>query len=157
MRDYEIGAFKIALDLDFFALIPSRGDIALKDLAGKVSLDEDRTGRVIRLLITCRFFQERRPGLFSHNSFSNALQRDDEMRSMVQYSFDEMLKASAEASVALKAHPFESDSVYFPFFTRFGVPIFNYYKKYPEKSGRFARAMAQRRKTRFSLSSAYRF
>lgn len=60
-----------------------------------------------------------------------------------------MLKASAEASVALKANPFEADSVCCPFYTRFGVPIFEYYGKYPENSGRFAQAMAGWRKSEY--------
>lgn len=67
--------------------------------------------------------------------------------------FDEMLKASAEASVALKAHPLQSDSVHCPFYARFGVPIFEYYAKYPENSGRFAQAMAGWRKS-WSFDSA---
>ena len=61
-----------------------------------------------------------------------------------------MLKASAEASVAIKADPFDTDSVHCPFYTRFGVPIFDYYVKYPEKSGRFAKAMAGWRKCKYS-------
>lgn len=63
--------------------------------------------------------------------------------------FDEMLKASAEASVAIKASPFESDSVHCPFYTRFGVPIFDYYEKYPQNAGRFAKAMAGWRKSEY--------
>lgn len=86
MRGYENAAFQIALDFDFFALVPSEGDIALEELARKAGLDQDRAGRVIRLLITYRFFQESRPGFFAHNSFSIALQRDEEIRSMVHYS-----------------------------------------------------------------------
>ena len=86
MRGYETGAFQIALDFDFFTLIPSEGDIPLEDLANKAGLDQDRTARVVRLLIASRFFKESRPGFFSHNSFSIALQKDDEMRSMVHYS-----------------------------------------------------------------------
>ena len=53
-----------------------------------------------------------------------------------------MLKAATESSVALRANPYESDSVHCPFYTRHGVPIFDYYKKYPEHAGRFAKAMA---------------
>lgn len=86
MRGYEIAAFQIALDFGFFTLVPSEGDIQLEDLASKAGLDQDRTGRVIRLLITQRFFEESRPGFFSHSSFSIALQKDDEIRSMVHYS-----------------------------------------------------------------------
>ncbi|KAL8788411.1 MAG: hypothetical protein Q9195_007290 [Heterodermia aff. obscurata] len=146
MRGYEIGAFQIALDFGFFSLVPSEGDIKLEDLASQAGLDQDRTGRIMRLLITHRFFQESTTGAFSHNSFSIGLQRDEDMRAMVHYSFDEMLKASAEASVAIKANPFKSDGIHCPFYTRFGVPIFDYYAKYPENSGRFAKAMAGWRK-----------
>lgn len=86
MRGYEIAAFQIALDFYFFTLVPGEGDIKLEDLASRAGLDQDRTGRVMRLLITHRFFQETRPNFFSHNSFSIALQRDEEIRSMVHYS-----------------------------------------------------------------------
>lgn len=86
MQGYEIAAFQIALDFDFFTLIPAEGEISVEELAKKAGLDTDRTGRVVRLLITHRFFQERRKGYFSHNSFSYALQQDDEVRSMVHYS-----------------------------------------------------------------------
>ena len=72
------------------------------------------------------------------------------LRLTAWYRFDEMLKASAEASVALKANPIKSDSVHCPFYTRFGVPIFDYYEKYPENSGRFAKAMAGWRKSEYS-------
>lgn len=61
-----------------------------------------------------------------------------------------MLKASAESSVAIKANPFEADNVHCPFYARFGIPIFDYYKKHPEHSGRFAKAMAGWRKSEYS-------
>ena len=86
MQGYEIAAVQIALDFGFFTLVPGEGSISVEDLAHNAGLDPDRTGRVMRLLITHRFFQESRPGFFSHNSFSIALQGDDEMRSMVHYS-----------------------------------------------------------------------
>jgi len=85
MRGYELAAFQIALDFDFFALVPTKGDISLEELASKAGLDKDRTSRVMRLLITHRFFQECKPGFISHNSFSVALQ-DEEFKSVVHYS-----------------------------------------------------------------------
>lgn len=60
-----------------------------------------------------------------------------------------MLKASAESSVAIKENPFEADSVHCPFYARFGTPIFDYYRKHPEHSGRFAKAMAGWRKSKY--------
>lgn len=87
VKGYEIAAFQIALDFDLFTLVPADGsEISEEELAEKAGLDQDRTGRILRFLITHRFFQEARPGFFSHNAFSIALQRDDEIRSMVEFS-----------------------------------------------------------------------
>ena len=86
MRGYEIGAFQVALDFEFFTLVPADGEISVGDLASKAGLDQDRVGRIMRILITHRFFQESKPNFFSHNSFSICLQKDDEIRSMVHYS-----------------------------------------------------------------------
>ncbi|KAG8158539.1 hypothetical protein KVR01_011661 [Diaporthe batatas] len=131
---------------EFFTLVPTEGDISLEELAKKAGLDQDRTNRAIRMLITQRIFQETKGGYFAHNAFSIALQRDKDPRSMVHYSFDETLKASANTSDAIKKVPFEADSVHWPFYDRFGIPIFNYYKEHPEYSARFAKAMQGWRK-----------
>lgn len=71
-------------------------------------------------------------------------------------SFDEMLKASAQSSDAIKADPYEADSVHCPFYERFGIPIFDYYRKHPEHAGRFAKAMAGWRKRESSRSCVVR-
>ncbi|KAI1348227.1 S-adenosyl-L-methionine-dependent methyltransferase [Xylaria sp. FL0043] len=139
---YDIAALQIALDFDFFTLVPPDGDISLVALAEKGGLDLDRTSRVVRLLITHRLFEEKRPGYISHTASSLTLCKDEEMRSTIHYSFDEMLKAAAESSVSLKQHPAESDNTHCPFYTRHGLPIFQYYAKYPNKAARFAKAMA---------------
>ncbi|ROV90631.1 hypothetical protein VMCG_10003 [Cytospora schulzeri] len=151
MRGYELAAFQIALDFNFFTLVPAEGDIALEELAVKAGLDRDRTSRVVRLLVTHRLFQENKPGFISHNFLSIAL-LDDELRAMVQFSFDEMLKAAVESSTSLKLNPTESDSVHCPFNTRHGTPIFQYYSKHPERASRFARAMAGWRRMENSIN-----
>ncbi|KAI1275965.1 S-adenosyl-L-methionine-dependent methyltransferase [Xylaria sp. FL0933] len=126
---YDIAALQIVLDFDFFTLVPPDGDISLVALAEKGGLDLDRTSR-------------KRPGYISHTASSLTLCEDEEMRSTIHYSFDEMLKAAAESSVSLKQHPAESDNTHCPFYTRHGLPIFQYYAKYPDKAARFAKAMA---------------
>ena len=85
MLGYDLAAFQIALDFDFFSMVPVDGEISLEELANIAGLDQDRTSRVLRLLVTHRFFQERRPGFISHNSFSIALQ-NEELRALVHYS-----------------------------------------------------------------------
>jgi hypothetical protein len=141
-----LGAFQVALDFKFFHLIPAEGDMTLEDLAKQAGLDVDRTGRVVRQLMTYRIFEEHRPRVISHSSTSLLLQQDDELRSVVHYSLDEMLKAAADCNIAFKAHPYEAHQNLNPFVTRHGVGMFEFYKNDPEKARRFASAMAGLRK-----------
>ncbi|KAI8931406.1 hypothetical protein NX059_011736 [Plenodomus lindquistii] len=70
------------------------------------------------------------------------MQQDEELRSVVHYSLDEMLKAAADCNITLKAHPYEAHQNLNPFITRHGVGIFEFYQKNPEKAVRFSKAMA---------------
>lgn len=143
---YDLGALQVALDFEFFQLVPAHGEIKLEDLAEKAGLDADRTGRVVRQLMTYRIFEELRPRFISHSSTSLAMQQDDQLRSVVHYSLDEMLKAAADCNISLKANPYEAHQNQNPFVTRHGVGIFEFYKNDPEKARRFAKAMAGLRK-----------
>ena len=105
---YDLGALQVALDFEFFQLIPAHGDITLEDLAKKSGLDLDRTDRVVRQLMTYRFFEELRPRVISHSSTSLLMQQDEELRSVVHYSLDEMLKGATDCNISLKANPYEA-------------------------------------------------
>ncbi|KAL8883361.1 MAG: hypothetical protein Q9192_007215 [Flavoplaca navasiana] len=70
------------------------------------------------------------------------MQQDEELRSVVHYSLDEMLKAAADCNISLKANPHEAHQNLNPFVTRHGVGIFEFYKNDPEKARRFGKAMA---------------
>ncbi|KAI1177723.1 S-adenosyl-L-methionine-dependent methyltransferase [Nemania sp. FL0916] len=139
---YDIAAFQIALDFNFFTLVPREGHISLEDLAQRGGLDLDRTSRVVRMLTTYRVFEEKSPGLISHSLNSLVLLEDEELRCTVHYSFDEMLKAAAESSDSLKACPSNADGTHCPFYKRHGLSLFEYYANYPDKAARFAKAMA---------------
>ncbi|KAK1143244.1 hypothetical protein N8T08_006944 [Aspergillus melleus] len=139
---YDLGALQVALDFDFFGLIPEDGEIALAELSQKAGLDQDRVSRIIRQMMTYRIFDERRPGFFSHSSTSLVVRQDEELRAVVHYSLDEMLKAAADSNISFKANPYEADNMHNPFVTRHGVPIFEFYAKDAEKARRFAKAMA---------------
>ncbi|KAI0201282.1 hypothetical protein F4808DRAFT_133114 [Astrocystis sublimbata] len=56
--------------------------------------------------------------------------------------YDEMLEAATESSAYREEYPFEADGTRCPFYKRHGLPIFEFYEKYADKAGRFARAMA---------------
>lgn len=55
---------------------------------------------------------------------------------------DEMLKASASTSDAIRASPQESDAQHCAFNTGLGMPLFSYYAQNPKFAARFAKAMA---------------
>lgn len=143
---YDLGALQVALDFEFFQLVPARGEITLDNLAAQAGLDVDRTARVVRQLRTYRIFEELKPTVISHSSTSLAMQQDEELRAVVHYSLDEMLKAAADCNLAFKEHPYEAHQNKNPFVTRHGVGIFEYYKNNPDKARRFAKAMAGLRK-----------
>ncbi|KAG5748741.1 hypothetical protein H9Q70_008597 [Fusarium xylarioides] len=147
MTGYLLAAFQLVLDLRFFDLVPSDGAISFEELAEKAGLDADRTKRVVCYLATHHVFRVAQPGLVSHTAFSIAM-RDEELRSVVHYSFDEMLKAAVETGTSLKATPYESDKTHCPFAARHGVPIFEYYAKHTDKALRFAKAMAAYRRSK---------
>ena len=139
---YDLGALQVALDFDFFQLIPAHGDITIQNLAKNAGLDLDRTGRVVRQLMTYRIFEELRPQVISHSSTSLLIQQDEELRAVIHYSLDEMLKAASDCNISLKANPYEAHQNLNPFVTRHGAGMFEYYKNDPGKARRFAKAMA---------------
>ncbi|KAI0382394.1 S-adenosyl-L-methionine-dependent methyltransferase [Hypomontagnella monticulosa] len=148
---YDLGALQIALDFEFFTLIPADGGLTLKELAEKAGLDLDRTSRVVRQLMTYKFFHEHTPGFITHSSTSLVMREDENLRSVVHYSLDEMLKAAADSNISLKANPYEADQNHNPFVTRHGVGIFEFYAKDPAKARRFAKAMAGLRQMDYHL------
>ncbi|KAI4289202.1 MAG: hypothetical protein L6R35_001528 [Caloplaca aegaea] len=148
---YDLAAYQVALEFELFTLVPADGEISLEDLAQKAGLDVDRVSRVVRILITHRFFQESRPGVISHSSSSYILCKDEELRCAVHYTLDEMLQAASATADCLKASPYEADSAHSPFMTRHGLPIFKYYAQDPRRAGRFAKAMAGAAKCRHPL------
>lgn len=143
---YDLGALQVALDFDFFQLVPAHGEITLDELAVQAGLDVDRTARVVRQLMTYRILEEHKPRVISHSSTSLAMHHDEELRAVVHYSLDEMLKAAADSNITLKAHPHEAHQNLNPFVTRHGVGIFEYYKNHPDHARRFSKAMAGLRK-----------
>ncbi|KAF2686243.1 S-adenosyl-L-methionine-dependent methyltransferase [Lentithecium fluviatile CBS 122367] len=149
VEGYDLAAVQVALDFGFFTVVPPQGEIALSDLASGASLDLDRTSRTVRLMITLGIFQEPKPGFISHNATSHALYKDEELRCTVHYSLDEMMKAASATADSLKASPYEADSVHCAFNKHHDIPIFDYYTKYPERGGRFAKAMAGATKSNF--------
>ncbi|KAE8151808.1 hypothetical protein BDV25DRAFT_86725 [Aspergillus avenaceus] len=93
------------------------------------------------MIATHHFFQEKRPGWFSHTAASLVVREDEDLRCAGHYMLDEMLKAATSTSDCIKASAKANSSVT-PFTVRFGAPMFKYYEQNPEYATRFAKAMA---------------
>jgi hypothetical protein len=86
-QGYELAAIQVALDFNFFAIVPAKGHISLEDLAKQAGLDLDRTRRIVRLLATEFIFREPSPGYVAHNPSSYLLHTDEEIRSTLHYTY----------------------------------------------------------------------
>ncbi|KAL2256311.1 hypothetical protein VTK26DRAFT_1859 [Humicola hyalothermophila] len=137
----DLAALQVALRFRFFELVPAQGAISLPELATKGGLDLDRTGRVVRALLTHRIFDEKQQGWISHNATSHALHEDGDLHSFVDSALDELFKTASGAADALQAWPHGADSEHMPFRMRHGLPVFEFYQQNPERAHRFARGM----------------
>lgn len=85
-QGYELAAIQVALDFNFFSIVPAEGQISLEELAKQAGVDLDRTRRIVRLLATEFIFQEPNPGYVAHNPSSYLLHQDEEIRSTLHYT-----------------------------------------------------------------------
>lgn len=76
---YDLAAYQAALELKFFESVPVDGEVRLSELAKSVDVDEDRTGRIMRLLATQNIFFESEPEVFKHTASSAMLAINTEL------------------------------------------------------------------------------
>ena len=55
---------------------------------------------------------------------------------------DDLIKAVSQTSTLIRNSPFTSDTKNSAFFTAYGVSMYEYYDRYPQKGTRFAQAMS---------------
>lgn len=149
---YDLAALQVALDRRLFDYIPLPSDAgqttspqaaSIAQIAAQAGMDEDRTGRILRLLATHRIFEEvaNDSGSFKHTTYSMLLAQDSDFNAMAAMQMDDMLKAASETSSAIREAPYASGVMSSAFCQRFGVPMYQYYEQHPEKGARFAQAM----------------
>ncbi|KAK8108877.1 hypothetical protein PG984_014678 [Apiospora sp. TS-2023a] len=139
---WDLGAFQVALDSEFFTLIPAGGSLSVQDLAKKTGDTVDRTGRIVRQLVTYGVFAEHESGMVSHTPASLVMQ-DEEFRCFVHYSMWERLKSSAANGVYLQSGSSEEANVNQDSIAKHhGTGAYEEVAKDPEHSEIFAKAMA---------------
>ena len=75
-QHYDLAAYQIALEFGLFDLIPVGDSRNVSQIAEAAGLDEDRTGRVLRLLATQRVFHECQQDVFEHTAASSLIAQD---------------------------------------------------------------------------------
>ena len=163
LSHYDLAALQIALDRRFFDHVPlpeaeAQGPPATIDpakpksrvveIARKAGMDEDRTGRVLRLLATHRIFEEVETEVnsgsssFVHTAISAFLARNLDFYAMAEMQMDDMFRVAPEASAMITGSPFGSNPSQSVFHQRHGTSMYPYFEQRPEKARRFARAMS---------------
>lgn len=82
---YDLAAFQVACEFNFFEAVPEDGIASVKDIAQKASMDEDRVGRFLRMLATDRVFEEVEKDMFKHTSRSVLYLKDKQWRDVMHY------------------------------------------------------------------------
>ena len=82
---YDLAAWQVALEFDFFEAIPELGTASTQDIATKVGMNEDRVGRFLRMLTSDRVFEEVEKDIFKHTSRSVVYLHDQEWRDFMHH------------------------------------------------------------------------
>ncbi|KAF2197578.1 S-adenosyl-L-methionine-dependent methyltransferase [Delitschia confertaspora ATCC 74209] len=139
---YDLAAYQVALEFNFFELVPLEGGIAVADLAKKAQIQEDRVEMVMRFLATQKVFKESTIGFFEHTNASAVIAKEPLLKDAFSMQMDEMFRAASETSRSIQEQPYKFDSANSPFATRHMLSAYEYYEANREKGARFARAMA---------------
>jgi hypothetical protein len=145
-KPYELAAWQVALEFDYFGIVPLEGFISLQELAAKAGMDENRTQRIMRFLATQRVFNERTDSnadgvCFEHTAVSATIAREPLLRDTFSMQMDEMFRASSSASDSIRKSPLESTAEASAFVMRHGEMMYQWYEKRPVQAARFSRAM----------------
>ncbi|KAH7115008.1 O-methyltransferase-domain-containing protein [Dendryphion nanum] len=143
---YDLAAYQVALEFDFFTHVPLTGSLSTAALAEKVGIEDDKVSRTMKFMATQRVFKEivleDGTEAWEHTAASATLARSSDLRDASLMQMDEMFRAASETSTIVRSDPFKGDSIHSPFHAKHGLTAYEYYAKFPEKGGRFARAMA---------------
>lgn len=139
---HDMAAYQVAFDFDFFNAVPEEKSIELSTIANKVGLDQDRVGRILRLMCTQHVFTEVSHNRFAHTGGSIIFARDKQLKAAGDYQLDEFFKAASETATSIRKATVPGNVVKTPFEERHGKPLFQFYGENPKLAARFANAMA---------------
>lgn len=84
---YDLAAWQVACEFNFFEAVPEKGSIHVQDIAAKVGMDVDRVSRFLRMLTSDRVFEEAEKDMFQHTSRSVLYLHDKQWRDVMHYQY----------------------------------------------------------------------
>jgi hypothetical protein len=144
---YEMAAWQVALEFDYFNHVPLEGSVSLKELAAKAGMDEGRTLQVMRFLTTQRVFKELPEDAdgnyyFAQTAISATIAREPLLKDVFLMQADEMFRAASSTTDSIRKSPFKITPEGSPFALRHGQTAYKWYEEHPAHAARFSRAMA---------------
>jgi len=82
---HDLGAWQIALRFGFFTTVPLDQPMSISDLSATAKMDEDRAGRVMKLLATQRCFHEIEENVFEHTALSAFVARNHDIHALLAF------------------------------------------------------------------------
>ncbi|KAI1827428.1 putative O-methyltransferase [Xylaria intraflava] len=141
-HQHDLGAWQIALRFKYFSIIPVGQSMTVKEMASIAKMDEDRLGRVMKLLASQRCFQELEEGVYEHTSLSAFVANNKDIEATIAFQADEMFEAASLTATSVEQQPFTSTPDNSAFNIRFGTTPYKWYAANPARGARFAAAMA---------------
>jgi hypothetical protein len=83
LSHYDLAAFQVALEFGLFDHVPLQGEISLGQLSQRVDLDEDRLGRILRVLALQMVFKEVKEAFFAHTPSSALMATDKSLQAAI--------------------------------------------------------------------------
>ncbi|KAH8813013.1 putative O-methyltransferase [Xylogone sp. PMI_703] len=139
--NWEYGALYTLLEFDVLEKLPLDGTAVTADLlAEQVGISSEKLLRICRLVACVGILQEKEEGSFAHTAISEMLVRDEGYKSFIRFQLFETRIASANLSDSLwRPNPYWTGQSAFKY--AFGMPMYDWHAKHPEKGKRFAQAM----------------
>ncbi|RYP05940.1 hypothetical protein DL764_003474 [Monosporascus ibericus] len=149
---HDLGAWQTALRFKYFSILPLDQSMSVKDIAAEAKMDEDRLGRVMKLLASQHCFREVEEDVYQHTSLSAFIAQNKDIEAIVAFQLDEMFEAASLTAQSIERAPYTSDSAHTAFTLRFGTHPYKWYMANPERGARFASAMAGLAQSKSTLS-----
>ena len=80
-----LGAWQTALRFKLFTIVPLDKAVSARDMAAVAKMDEDRLGRIMKMLTTQRCFHEVEKDVFQHTALSAFVARNKDIEAIVAF------------------------------------------------------------------------